>query len=331
MGDIIAPEGSPLSVAVIGVADMAASLHFYRDLIGLTAQDKVTWSGPAFETLWHLPEGSRADAVFCELPGYPVGRVLLLDFDAVQREKIRGDETARAYGLVNLNFYTNDIVADTKKFQSHGYRFWSEPTGYEMSEKAGAPIEVIFDGPDTVSINFVELATTDPTTRVGQMRAYADKHGRTPTGFTPVVTTSHCVRDIDKATAFYKTVLKSGVLIDEIMDLEEQNHFLRLAKGSKTAVRFIQGNDMFGKVALSMPVNYECDDLVPRAHAPNIGYIAQMFEVSDLDYADQASTEVGAERYAPRDTYEIPGLGSVEALTVRNPGSGALQVIFEQR
>lgn len=329
MGDIIAPDGSPLSVAVIGVADMNASLHFYRDLIGLTAHESVTWSGPGFEKLWHLPEGSTAAAVFCELPGYPVGRVLLLDFDASEREEIRSDETARAFGLVNLNFYTDDIAADTQVLKSHGYKFWSEPTGYEMSDKAGAPIEVIFDGPDTVSINLVELASTDPTTRVGQMRAYTDKHGRTPTGFTPVVTTSHCVKDLDKATQFYETVLKSGVLIDEVMAGKAQNHFLRLAEDAKTAVRFMQGNDMFGKVALSMPLNYSCDDLVPRAHAPNIGYIAQMFEVSDLDYAEKASGDVGAAGYAGRDVYDVPGLGSIEAFTVRNPGSGALQMIFK--
>ena len=329
MGDIIAPDGSPLSVAVIGVADMDASLHFYRDLIGLTAHDPVNWSGPGFEKLWHLPAGSTANAVFCELPGYPVGRVLLLDFDTQSREDIRGDETPRAYGLVNLNFYTDDIAADTEKFKGHGYKFWSEPTGYEMSDRAGAPIEVIFDGPDTVSINLVELATTDTSTRVGQMRAYVDKHGRTPTGFTPVVTTSHCVKDLDKATEFYEKVLKSGVLIDEVMGMKEQNHFLRLAEDAKTAVRFMQGNDMFGKIALSMPLNYECDDLVVRAHAPNIGYIAQMFEVTDLDYAEQASRDVGAAGYAERDTYDVPGLGSVDAFTVRNPGSGALQVIFK--
>ena len=329
MGDIIAPEGSPLSVAVIGVADLQASLHFYRDLIGLTAHDPVNWSGPAFEQLWHLPQGAAADAVFCELPGYPAGRVLLLDFQAENRQEIRSDETPRAYGLVNLNFYTDDITADTTMLKGHGYRFWSEPTSYEMSERAGAPIEVIFDGPDTVSINLVELATTDPNTRVGQMRAYVDKHGRTHTGFTPVVTTSHCVQDIDRAVEFYERVLKSGVLIDEIMDLKEQNHFLRLPENARTAVKFIQGNDMFGKVALSMPLNYECDDMVPRAHAPNIGYIAQMFEVSDLDYAEQASSDVGAAPYAPRATYDVPGLGNIEAFTVRNPGSGALQVIFK--
>ena len=117
MGDIVAPDGSPLSVAVIGVADMGASLHFYRDLIGLAAHNKVNWSGSGFETLWHLPQGSTAGAVFCELPGYPVGRVLLLDFDTDNRAEIRSDVTPRAYGLVNLNFYTDDIGADTKIFK----------------------------------------------------------------------------------------------------------------------------------------------------------------------------------------------------------------------
>ncbi len=331
MGDIIAPHGSPLSVAIIGVADLQASLRFYRDLIGLTAHDPVTWSGRGFETLWNLPAGSAADAVFCELPDYPVGRVLLLDFRAAKRQQIRKNGTSRAFGLVNLNFYTNDIVAHTEKFKARGFSFWSEPTGYAMSQNAGAPVEVVFDGPDTVAINLVELASTDPGTRVGQMHAYVKNHGRTPTGLTPVVTTSHCVRNIDKAVAFHEKVLRCGVLIDAIMDLDAQNRFLKLPAGSRTVIKFMQGNDMFGKVALSMPLNYDCDDLVPRAHAPNVGYIAQMFEVDDLDHAEQASRDVGAAVYSPRGLYDVPGLGSVDALTVRNPGSAALQVIFKPR
>jgi catechol 2,3-dioxygenase-like lactoylglutathione lyase family enzyme len=329
MGEIVSPDGSPLSVAVIGVADMDASLHFYRDLIGLTAHEKTTWSGPDYETLWHLPEGASAGAVFCELPGCPVGRILLLDFDAKDKEIIRSEDTPRAFGLVNLNFYTDDIRADTKKLQAEGFRFWSEPTHYELTDSQGAPTEVIFDGPDSVSINLVELTGDDPATRVGQMRAYVQEHGRTPTGFTPVVTTSHCAHDIDKAVAFYETVLKSGVLIDAILDSPAQNNFLNLPEDAKTRVKFMQGNHMFGKVALSMPINYDCDDLVPRAHAPNTGYIAQIFEVKDADYAERASAGMGAESYAPRGTYSVPGLGDVDAFTVRNPGSGALQMIFQ--
>ena len=328
MGDIIAPDGSPLSVAVVGVADMETSLHFYRDLIGLTAHDSAAWSGNGFETLWHLPEGSSANAVFCELPGCPAGRVLLLDFDAANKETIRDDGTSRAYGLFNLNFYTDDIRADTKMFQSEGFEFWSEPTHYEMSGSQGAPTEVIFNGPDGIAINLVELTGDDPNTRVGQMRAYVQEHGRTPKGFTPVVTTSHVARDLDKAVTFYEKVMKSGVLIDEVLGNPAQNKFLSLPEDAKTHVKFMQGNHMFGKIALSRPVNYECDDLIPKAHAPNTGYLAQMFAVADLDYCEQTCSDLNAEVYAPRNTYDIPGLGPVDAFTVRNPGSGALQVIF---
>lgn len=64
MGDIIAPNGSPLSVAVIGVANMDASLAFYCDIIGLTASAPRIWDGEQFEKLWKLPPGSKANAVF---------------------------------------------------------------------------------------------------------------------------------------------------------------------------------------------------------------------------------------------------------------------------
>src|SRR5580698_3560257 len=117
---IVAPDGSALSVAVIGVADMEGSLRFYRDLIGLTAHAPVTWAGPAFERHWHLPESASAEAVFCELPGVEVGRVLLLAFNAPRRKSIRPVEAARAFGLVNLNFYTDNIVEDVKMFAHHG-------------------------------------------------------------------------------------------------------------------------------------------------------------------------------------------------------------------
>ncbi len=329
MGDIIAPEGSPLSIAVIGVEDMEKSLSFYRDAIGLTATPSYSWSGPDFEALWRLPAGAMAEAVFCELPGCEAGRVLLLKFNAAKRKRIRPEDAPRAFGLVNLNFYSDDIHADTKKLQALGYKFWSEPTHYDLSKSAGAPTEVIFDGPDTVAINLVELTSTDPTTRVGQMRAYVQKHGRTPTGFTPVVTSSHCARSVAKAGAFYTQVLKSGILIDEIMGSPQQNHFLRLPEKAKTAVKFIQGNHMFGKIALSQPINYPCVDLVPTAVAPNIGYIAQSFVVKDLDFAEKASAALACEVFSPRMELTIPGVGRCQSLMVRNPGSGALQQIIQ--
>jgi catechol 2,3-dioxygenase-like lactoylglutathione lyase family enzyme len=329
LGDIVAPEGSPLSVAVIGVDNMERSLAFYRDLIGLSASTPSVWEGEAFEKLWKLPPGSKATAVFCALSGVPVGRVLLLDFNAAHRKPIRPPEASCTFGLINLNFYTDDIVADSKTFAAKGYKFWSEPKHYTLSGTAGAPTEVVFEGPDTVAINLVQLTSADPNTRVGQMRAYVQAHGRTPTGFTPVVTSSHCARNIRKAAEFYQAVLKSGVLIDEIMASPQQNHFLRLPEKAKTAVKFIQGNHMFGKIALSQPLNYPCIDLTPAAVAPNIGYISQVFVVKDIAAAKAACEALRCEVYAPLMEIDMPGLGGCACYTVRNPGSGALQQIVQ--
>lgn len=329
MADIVAPEGSPLSAAVIGVENMAASLAFYRDIIGLTASAPQTWEGPAFERLWHLPPGNKAEAVFCHLPGCDVGRVLLLEFNATRRKRIRPPETFCTFGLMNLNFYTDDIARDTKILSAKGYKFWSEPTHYNLSGQAGTPTEVIFDGPDSVAVNLVQLTSTDPNTRVGQMNAYVQQHGRTPTGYTPVVTTAHNVRSIAKAAEFYTKVLKSGILIDEVMGTPEQNHFLRLPGNAKTAVKFMQGNHMFGKVALCQPVNYPCIDLALQATAPHIGYIAQVFVVKDIEAAKASIDALKCEMYSPLTDVDMPGLGRGRSLIVRTPGSGALQQLIQ--
>ena len=330
MKKIIAPNGSPLNTVIISVENMQDSLKFYTDLVGLSKSNKISWSGANFETLWNLPKGSEADAYFCELENCSVGRVLLLDFKNITKKRIRPDNTPRAYGLFNLNFYTDDIRKEIKKFIDNGYRAWSEPTFYKMTGSQGSPTEVVFDGPDGVAINLVELSDDNPNTKVGQMKIYTRKNGRTSTGLTPVVTSAHTSRDINKSVEFYQKVLKSDVLIDEILSSPAQNKFLNLPEDAKTAVKFIQGNHMFGKIALSQPLNYECHDMVPDAVAPNIGYIAQLFEVNDLDYAENKINELKCIIYAERRTMFFPGFAEVDVISTRNPGSGAIQIIFSK-
>ena len=329
MSSIIAPNGSPLDTAIIGVDNLESSVKFYRDLIGLSVSDYFQWEGKDFENIWHLPSGSKARACFCELENCEVGRILLLDFISEKKSLIRPKNTTRAYGLFNLNFYTDDIANDIHKFSDNGFRIWSKPTFYEMSEGQGSPTEVIFDGPDNIAINLVELTDNDPSSKVGQMKIYTQKHGRTHTGLTPVVTSAHTTRDIDVAVQFHRKVLKSDVLIDEILSSEAQNNFLQLPSTAKTAVKFMQGNHMFGKVALSQPLNYKCHDMVPDGIAPNIGYIAQSYRVNNLDSTEQEIINLKCSIYTKRQLADIPGLGKTDMLMVKNPGSGALQLIFQ--
>jgi catechol 2,3-dioxygenase-like lactoylglutathione lyase family enzyme len=336
MSEIVAPRGSPLSFAVVSCEDLGASRSFYCERIGFDAAPVELWQGPQFESLWQLPPGTRAQAQLLSACGCPVGRILLVEFDAdalppgMARERIQRRSDSLVIGLANLNFYAADARAATQQLRAQGYEFWSDPTQYDLTTDVGQPIEVVFDGPDGVAINLVELVSRDPATRIGQMRAYVEKHGRTARGFTPVVTTSHVCRSIVTARDFYEHVLGMGVLIDERLTAAHVNTFLRLPQGARTHITFMQGNHMFGKIALSEPLNYRhrCVELIERAHAPNVGYLAQAFEVADLDAALRASADCGAPLVVPRCRGRIPGIGARDYCVVRNPGSGALQWII---
>jgi catechol 2,3-dioxygenase-like lactoylglutathione lyase family enzyme len=336
---IVAPRGSPLAFAVVSCERLEASLAFYCDRIGLDAGRVFDWRGVAFEQLWSLPPGARARGCLLGAGAATVGRILLVQFDATSlpedltREPIQREPHSRVIGLANLNFYSRDLRAAVEGLATQGHAAWSAPTQHSLDERVGNPIEVIFDGPDHVAINLIELTSRDPATRIGQMRAYVESSGYTSLGFTPVVTTSHVVRSLDAAREFYGRVLRMGVLIDDELRAPHVNAFLRLPTDGVTHVQFMQGNHMFGKIALSEPRNYldQCEDLRPRARAPNIGYLAQAFEVDDLGAAAMECEALGVEFAGTRGVIEIPGLGVREQLLVRNPGSGALHWLIARR
>ncbi len=343
MADIVAPEGSPLAAAVLSCASLAATRDFYCERIGFEAWPVEHWTDPGLAALVAAAEPLTANA--CLLTAGTdqgagagmVGRILLLEFlDPAGRvlpgEAIHPAAHSCAFGLNNLNFYVGDAAAAAARFRALGLEVWSEPMEHSLSAGVGRPIEVLLTGPDGVAINLVELTTSDQSTRIGQMRAYVEQHGRTRAGFTPVVTSSHVVRSMTDARRFYERVLSMRPLIDEELSAPAANACLRLPHAARTHVTFMQGNHMFGKLALSEPLNYaaDCIDLTPRARAPNRGYLAQLFEVADLGVAYWACRELSAVGLTAPTAWRIPGLGPRRGFAVRTPGSGALQWIFSR-
>ena len=128
---------SALGISFIGVGDMGQSLTFYRDVIGLTVTDSQPWSGGSLAAQWQCPPGSEAEAVLATFPGSRVGRVMLVKFHADSRQEVRAGRETTWIGLGNLNFYNNHIHDTALRLRGSGYRFWSRPTTYEMSEAVG--------------------------------------------------------------------------------------------------------------------------------------------------------------------------------------------------
>ena len=319
---------SALGISFIGVADMERSLGFYRDVIGLNVTEPRAWSGESLAAQWQSPLDMEAEAILATYPGSRVGRVMLVRFHADSRREVRAEGETRWIGLGNLNFYNNHIHETARRLSEAGYRFWSEPTTYEMNKAVGSPTEVVFEAPDSVPVNLVQLVRGTKT-QTGEMAAFLDSHGMTPTGFTQVVTSAHYVRDMDAAVRFHRRVLGMEPLIDAILDRPEQNNFLNLPPGARTHVVFVKGH-MFGKVALCAPLNYECVDLTGRAEAPNIGYLAMGFEVPDIDDAITRARSLGTEIAAEPREIDLPHLGRLRGAVVRAPGSGARYHLYEE-
>jgi catechol 2,3-dioxygenase-like lactoylglutathione lyase family enzyme len=320
---------APVSVVVISVEDLDESLEFYAETLGLNVAETLTWQGAEFERYWQVPEGTTARCAFLGHGADPVGRIQLMEFDAPDRKLIRAPGIRRATGLFNLNLYTRDIKQDFLQLRSQGFDFWSEPAYNNFGPAVGETMELAFDGPDGVVINLVELLTEDPKTLIGHIHSFVAAYGRTTSGFTAVVTTAHSVLDMEKALAFYYGPLHMKLFVDSVLEGAETNAALNLAEGSRTHSVLVQGNHEYGKIALAAPMNYEIPNLVPDAVAPNIGYLAQSFQVADLAEAAAGCVAVGAEEFSAPVEINLPGRGKCKSMLVRNPGSGALQELFQ--
>jgi catechol 2,3-dioxygenase-like lactoylglutathione lyase family enzyme len=321
--------GSPVSVVIIGAENLDTSLAFYADTLGLEVTERRNWRGAEFEKYWKLPSGSAAECAFLQHGPDPVGRILLMEFDASHRKLARPASIHRATGLFNLNIYTKDVAADHASLAEQGFTFWSAPTESDFGPGVGKIIEYPFDGPDGVVINLVQLITEDPNTLIGQMRAYINEYGRTATGYTAVATTACGVDDMDKAVAFYFAVLNMKLFMESTLEGAETNRGLGLPEDARTRSVFVQGDHEYGKIALSSPLNYEVDSLTQDQMPPNIGYLAQSFQVADVDFAVRACAALDVELFCPVVETDLPGRGRCRTTIVHNPGSGALMEIFQ--
>ena len=137
--------------------------------------------------------------------------------------------------------------------RAQGFNFWSEPARNNFGPAVGETLEAAFDGPDGVVINLIQLLSEDPKTVIGHIIKFIGEYGRTPTGFTSVVTTAHGVLDMDKALAFYYGPLHMSLFIESVLKGPVTNRALCLPEHCETRSVIVQGAHEYGKIALATP------------------------------------------------------------------------------
>jgi hypothetical protein len=78
----LAVAGAPVHPATIGAGDLARSAGLYRNQMGLDILEQRQMSGRAFEMHWGLPAGSTANVAVLGESRFPVGQLVLIEFDA---------------------------------------------------------------------------------------------------------------------------------------------------------------------------------------------------------------------------------------------------------
>ena len=311
--------------------ELVRMLHVVREMEEVTQHDEGEDrdDDQVDENAHQAPSETSARCAFLEHGADPVGRIQLMEFSAANRKLVRPPHIRRANGLFNLNIYASDIKRDFERLKSEGLKFWSEPAHNNFGPVVGETLEAAGDGPDGVVINLIQLLSDDPKTVIGHIIKFIDGYGRTPTGFTSVVTTAHTVTDMEKALAFYYGPLHMSLFLESVLQGAVTNRALSLPEDARTRSVIVQGKHEYGKIALATALNYEIPNLVPDAVPPNIGYLAQSFQVADLDETAKVCAAVGAEVFSGPMKIDLPGRGTCVSMVVRNPGSGALQELFQ--
>ncbi|MCB2107537.1 MAG: VOC family protein [Rhodobacteraceae bacterium] len=318
-----------MSAAVLGVSNMESALQFYRDLLGLDASAEFLCRDDSFNRHWNLPVGTETRARLLSNGDSPVGRLLLMEFQTEQRTAVPPPNARTYRGFWNLNFYIDDLEALAKNLRAHGIRLVDEIKNYNTDALSGGWLETVALAPDEISIALFQLVAERGTT-VGDVQEGVKPMVKTKRGSTQVATTSHCVSDFGKAKAFYETVLGMKALCDDVTDSVDLNRLNARPDNGRTRWGLMQGDNFLGKVMISHPLNYSVPERVLLAAPPNIGYLAQSFEVDDLDATAKACKEVEADVFSPPLIMEYPGLGPRRTMVVRNPGSQGLTELVQK-
>ena len=320
---------SSLSAAVLGVSKLETALQFYRDLLGLDAGAEFTCGGDSFNRHWNLPVGSETRACMLSNGDSPVGRLLLMEFKTDARTPVPPKDARTYRGFWNLNFYIDDLKTLVADLKANGVTLWEDIINYNTTALSGGWLESVASGPDGIAIALFELVAEQGTT-VGDVQAGVKPMTKTRRGSTQVATTSHCVADFGKAKAFYEKVLGMKALVDDVTDAVGLNRLNGRPDNGRTRWGLMQGDNFLGKIMISHPLNYTVPERVLLAAPPNIGYLAQSFEVDDLDAAARACREVEADVFSPPLIMDYPGLGPRRTMVVRNPGSQGLTELVQK-
>ena len=303
-GDAAGGLVGPLRVVTIITSDLAPLLHFYGDGLGLSSAS-VPAAPDALNRFWGMPAGLRWTAHVLTRTAAPTATMIRVLVTERPTPSIRRTWSRQELGPYGMGFPTVDVPGWDARMRDLAFvRATSEIERFPLKRPDGTPYEVMeatFNGPEF--LRAIAISRRDGMAQVGDMDPATGRGG--PAYATQIVTEGQMQAVLD----FFTGVLDFEVRTDRMWrTYDVPFRFATVhAKGSNT-----------GHVALAA---YAEKDVQPGTGTvpapPNRGMAIWSFPVKNLSaFAGRARN---AAIVAGPMRADLPGLGKVQAMTVRLP------------
>jgi len=145
-----------ISHVAIGVADMERSLHFYRDLLGLTVTLDKEEPVRGSDRLFADPEQNRRRAVYLRWAEGPEAGFIVLSQKpgAPSGSSIKIDQV----GIHHFSFWVNDLEQRVERLKAAGVNVLVGPYKSDSIAYGEAPgkkvLTCLFEDPDGIILQF---------------------------------------------------------------------------------------------------------------------------------------------------------------------------------
>ena len=137
------------------VSDLAESLHFYRDILGLSYIGSLTMTGPETDRLFGRP-GCRAEVAYLAgkdaLSSPPVE---LISFPGQDVRPKKAD--LFSVSVSEVCFRTSDLWGEYERLKKQGVEFLSEPQPFDFTADGfGKSLAVYLRDPDGIILELMQ-------------------------------------------------------------------------------------------------------------------------------------------------------------------------------
>jgi len=298
----------------IRVHDMAKSLAFYRDYVGMNPISDEVLPDELTGSLWQIPIGVRPRVA--TLKHQSQNTLLeLVEFGAVPGKSVREDAQSWDYGIYCFTFLLRDIDAAHRDLTGLGYRFVAAPLLYQPNWVPHAVKEATLVGPDGVLVDHFQRMKAETYPVPGNY-----------------VRLDHCAviaSDFDPIKRFYGEIL--GLDLRWQLEIPDGliNAIIELPPGTKADTMSYHREGQDSLLIEFLKFSEKGSPLNRDAGMPDIGPYMMSFEVDSLEGMPEKCAGAGFPILAGPLASETARHGDTRVLFVNGPDKVLIR-LFER-